>query len=335
MLLTLSLPVPGAEGRLHPPKGVEPNHSNTELETFPWGFPSSIQRANPHLAVIPERTATQHHFKDLYLSGTASQVPKHRNPKLPRWTLPTSCTQPPHRAPALTPFPSTRQPPPQPQQLPVPHFSSWAPFQVVLSHVLPPAGADEARQPTRAPSSSHMFLRVQLAHRGSAPAFLHMTPHTAATQPPAASGCSGGHCRPPAQSTCSEVTTCRLFLPFPARSELCRGSDCTRCRDRTSATTSAQHLGWSCAWGTLTSPSLGMQAAVGSTHKPLSVSATWKKKKSRKLITCVPHRFSYLFPTYNLAGSTIHFASPSQTRPGTVQPHAPSKPCAFHFPSPQ
>lgn len=296
MLLTLSLPVPGAEGRLHPPKGVEPNHSNTELEMFPWGFLSSIQRANPHLAVIPERTATQHHFKDLYLSGTASQVPKHRNPKLPRWTLLTSCTQPPHHAPALTPFPSTRQPPPQPQQLPVPHFSSWAPFQVVLSHVLPPAGADEAWQPTRAPSSSHMFLRVQLAHRGSAPAFLHMTPHTAATQPPAASGCSGGHCRPPAQSTCSEkVTTCRLFLPFPAHSELCRGSDCTRCRDRTSATTSAQHLGWSCAWGTLTSPSRGTQAAVSSTHKPFSLLQTLiKKKKIKKAYYLCPTRIFLL-----------------------------------------
>lgn len=60
-----------------------------------------------------------------------------------------------------------------------------------------------------------------------------------------------------------------------------------------------------------------------------------KKKKNQESLLLVSHRFSYLFPTYNLAGSTIHFASPSQTRPGTVQPHAPSKPCAFHFPSPQ
>lgn len=43
----------------------------------------------------------------------------------------------------------------------------------------------------QSPQLLPMFLRVQPTHRGSAPTSFHVPPHAAATQPPAASGCSG------------------------------------------------------------------------------------------------------------------------------------------------
>lgn len=228
MLVRLSLPVPGAEGRLHPLKGVEPNHSNMALEVFPWGFLSSVQSKPMSSSHTRENSHTTPFQRSLFvrhsITGPKTQKPPQMGTAHQVYTTSTphshSHSLPQHQAasPTATTAPSA----------PLLFLGSFS------------GGTQTGALPSwyRCGMATHqspqLFTHVPqgaACPQGFSPCFLSCATSHRATQPPMASGCcgtagncSGGHCRPPARSTCSEVTTCRHLLPFPAHSELCRGS---------------------------------------------------------------------------------------------------------------